>query len=94
MKTILELDLAGEIVFEYYHDENGNIPRAQKYNRNYLSPYLVGDVNFDSNIDVLDIVQCVNIILTYLLYVESADINQDTLIDILDIILIVNIILA
>ena len=94
MKTILELDLAGEIVFEYYHDENGNIPRAQKYNRNYLSPYLVGDVNFDSNIDVLDIVQCVNIILTNLLYVESADINQDTLIDILDIILIVNIILA
>ena len=94
MKTILELDIAGEIVFEYYHDENGNIPRAQKYNTNYLSSYLVGDANLDSYIDVLDILQCVNIILTNSVYIESADINQDTLIDILDIILIVNIILA
>jgi hypothetical protein len=93
MKTILELDPSGEIVFEYYHDENGNIPRAQKYDLTYLSGQLLGDINFDSQVDILDIVQCVNIILSTSDYIESADINQDTIIDILDIILIINIIL-
>ena len=93
MKTILELDSFGGIVFEYYYDGNGNIPRAQKYDHNYLLPQLTGDLNFDSHVDILDIVLCVNIILSSLDYIESADINQDTIIDILDIILIINIIL-
>lgn len=94
MKTILELNEVGEVEFEYYHDENGNLPRAQKYGVNYLSTYLVGDVNEDSLINILDIVQCVNIILNNSAYVENADLNQDNLIDILDIILIINIILV
>ena len=93
MKIILELNQLGEIVFEYHHDENGNIPRAQKYDLTYLSGELLGDINFDSQVDILDIVQCVNIILSTSDYIESADINQDTIIDILDIILIINIIL-
>ena len=94
MKTILELDESGQIVFEYYHDANGNLPRAQKYDQNYLSPYISGDINSDSNVDILDVVQCVNIILANSPYIENADLNQDNIIDILDIILIVNIILA
>ena len=94
MKTILELDESGLVVFEYYHDDNGNLPRAQKYTADYLSSYLAGDVNIDSYIDILDIVQCVNIILSNLSYIENADLNQDNIIDILDIILIVNIILV
>ena len=94
MKTILELNEIGEIIFEYYHDENGNLPRAQKYSTNYLSTYFPGDVNADSLVNILDIVQCVNIILDNLAYLENADLNQDALIDILDIILIINIILV
>ena len=94
MKTILELDESGQTVFEYYHDGNGNLPRAQKYDQNYLSAYISGDINSDSYVDILDIVQCVNIILSNLSYIENADLNQDNIIDVLDIILIVNIILV
>ena len=94
MRTILELNTSGEIVFEYYHNGNGHLPRAQKHDENYLSSNISGDVNLDFNVDILDIVQCVNIILANLAYIENANLNQDNIIDILDIILIVNIILA
>jgi hypothetical protein len=93
MKTILELNPSGEIVFEYYYNGNGNLPRSKKYNSNYLSPYSLGDVNSDYYVNILDIIDCVNIILTNSLYSESADINQDDIIDILDILLIINIII-
>ena len=93
MKTILELNPSGEIVFEYYYNGNGNLPRSKKYNSNYLSPYSVGDVNSDYYVNILDVIDCLNIILTNSLYYESADINQDNIIDILDILLIINIIL-
>jgi len=59
---------------------------------------IVGDVNNDSMINILDIIQTVNIILGANLnptYYElwAADLNQDDNIDILDIVLIVNMIL-
>ena len=60
---------------------------------------IVGDVNNDSLINILDIIQTVNIILganlnptDYELW--AADLNQDGNIDILDIVLIVNMILG
>jgi len=60
---------------------------------------IVGDVNNDSLINILDIIQTVNIILganlnptDYELW--AADMNQDGNIDILDIVLIVNMILG
>ncbi len=57
---------------------------------------LLGDLNGDTNINILDVIILVNIILgqepdPYELYV--GDVNEDGLINILDIILIVNIIL-
>lgn len=60
----------------------------------YCNP---GDINFDENIDILDIVLQVNIILGILEPTEeqtcAADINEDSHIDILDVVLLVNIIL-
>ena len=60
---------------------------------------IAGDVNNDSLINILDIIQTVNIILganlnptDYELW--AADMNQDGNIDILDIVLIVNMILG
>lgn len=55
--------------------------------------YDLGDVNFDSIINILDVIHTINIIL------ESsqnhyADMNEDCTVDILDIVLIVNIILG
>ena len=59
---------------------------------------IVGDVNSDSLINILDIIQTVNIILGSNLNptdyeIWAADLNQDGNIDILDIVLIVNTIL-
>lgn len=62
------------------------------------SDLVLGDINFDGMINVLDIVNLVNIILGVtsnpsddVLY--AADMNQDETIDVLDIVLTVNIVL-
>ena len=54
---------------------------------------LLGDVNFDGNLDILDVIMTINIILGILQENENADINQDNNINILDIIALSNIIL-
>jgi len=53
---------------------------------------LLGDLNNDDSVNVLDVVFLVNIILTQD-YTEPADINFDESIDVLDIVLLVNIII-
>ncbi len=59
--------------------------------------YIIGDINSDSAIDILDIVLIVNIILGVLepdeLQTLASDLNQDGMINILDVVQIVNIIL-
>lgn len=61
------------------------------------SVYIVavaGDVNEDSIVNILDVIQTVNMVLGSLPVNELADINQDGLVNVVDIILIVNIILT
>ena len=59
--------------------------------------FLMGDVNQDEIINILDIVQLINIILGNDpppgLEIDAGDLNGDDVINVLDIILIVNIIL-
>jgi len=59
---------------------------------NYPDQILLGDINEDGIINVLDVIQVVNLILS-LEFNELADVNLDNNIDVLDIVLIVNIIL-
>ena len=54
---------------------------------------IIGYINKNNFIDILDIVQIVNITLNSL-YNEVADINNDNIVNILDIVLLVNIILT
>lgn len=54
---------------------------------------LLGDINIDGEVNVLDVIQTVNIILGTSNYNELADINDDNMIDILDVVQLVNIIL-
>ena len=54
---------------------------------------MLGDINSDSLINVLDVVQLVNIILTNSSS-EAADLNQDNTINVQDIILLINLILG
>ena len=64
----------------------------------YSDDLLMGDINFDQSIDILDIVLCVNIVLGSSIpsqdQISLADLNDDNFINVLDIILLVNIILA
>lgn len=57
------------------------------------NPIVSGDINFDSLINVLDVVQLVNIILSNTSN-EAADLNQDNAINVQDIILLINLILG
>ena len=70
---------------------------AKNYIRNvviehYPDQILLGDLNSDGIINVLDVIQIVNLILS-LGFNELADVNTDDNIDVLDIVSLVNIIL-
>ena len=54
---------------------------------------LLGDINGDNIINVLDIVLLVNLIINNSNYMLQADLNTDSVVNVLDIVLLVNIIL-
>jgi len=95
---IFEVDMDGNNLWTYTYGENeadlyAIIARAQKYSIDYLDATLLGDINSDGVLNVLDIVSLVNIILTG----ETdplGDVNLDGDINILDVVILVNIILA
>tara|TARA_B100002051_G_scaffold32482_2_gene25359 strand:+ start:1662 stop:2996 length:1335 start_codon:yes stop_codon:yes gene_type:complete len=60
---------------------------------NTIQNNMIGDINNDSSIDILDVVLLVNIVLG-VDQADGADINQDDLINILDVVQLINIILA
>ena len=68
--------------------------RGQFYGQFEISNnYMLGDINLDNTLDVLDIVLLINIILDEEEFVEIADLNEDLMLNILDIVILVNIIL-
>jgi len=93
---IFEVTNDGNVVWEYTHPGNNILlARAQKYSYDYFdSQTLMGDVNEDGIINVLDIILTVNIVLGASEFSDNADINQDGLINVLDIVSLVNIILG
>ena len=92
------------VIIDNFYNEVGRITlnsglntSAKNYIRNiiienYPDQILLGDVNEDGIINVLDVIQVVNLILS-LEFNQLADINSDSNIDVLDIVSIVNIIL-
>ena len=94
------VDTGIETIPIYYYliayDENFNVSDAS--NTLVYSSEVVGDINQDFNVNILDIVIIIDVILDnyyggqvvpdYIL--NSCDINEDGMIDILDIVLIVN----
>ena len=54
------------------------------------SANLLGDINYDNTLNVLDIVLLVNLILENSNYIIEADMNMDSIINILDIVILVN----
>jgi len=56
-------------------------------------PYLIGDINLDDVVNVVDIILIVNMIMGDIIIEESADINNDGVVNIIDIVLLVQFIL-
>ena len=93
---IVEVDPEGNHVWEYqYVSQSGSpwIARAQKYSIDYVNNEILGDLNGDATLNVLDIVILANYILTDDEYYSSGDLNQDGLLNVLDIVLLANVIL-
>jgi hypothetical protein len=88
----------GEIVWDFYFESgiaSHWIARAQKYPIDYLeADVLLGDVNNDGFINILDVVTTVNIVLGQADWMDAADFNSDGVINVLDIVSIVNVIMA
>ena len=86
----------------FYLESNGVDPTAFYYDFKQNSTYYVGsqdcpslgDVNGDSNVDILDVVSMVNFVLGNIDEISCADYNQDENIDILDIVNVVSLILG
>ena len=79
------------ILYVPYNEGDENLPLGDIEN-------LMGDVNFDSELNVLDVVLIVGYILDSQYFSDDqiliADINEDETIDILDIVVIINQILS
>ena len=93
---IFEVTDGHEIVWEYnFGSGNAFIARAQKYSTYYLngvfSDYNIGDVNFDGNHDVIDILLATDMYIGYgYLPSPPADLNQDGIVDEEDIQFLIN----
>ena len=87
------IDLDGEYCYEInLTDEVGNeliTSMEQCIEINSEAPYILGDVNDDGAINILDIVIIVSLILNGGEYTNIADMNQDGQINILDIVVLV-----
>jgi hypothetical protein len=80
------------LINDSYLIEINIIPRQESSQNYFINNYLLGDVNEDNNIDVLDVVLTVNIVFNNN-YNFSSDLNQDEQVNIQDIVLLVNLIL-
>ena len=94
---IEEVTESGSVVWSYSQSgANANIARAQRYPLDYFDAVddaLLGDINEDGVLNILDIVSLVNLVLSNN-YEASGDINGDGLLNILDIVSLVNLILG
>ena len=94
---ILEVTDEGIIVWEYTDIATSNtvIARSQKYALDYFddSDSLLGDINGDDILNILDLVSLVNLVLSDD-YIVLGDLNEDGILNILDIVLLANLILS
>ena len=93
---ITEVNTFGQIVYSYeYPSSNAIIARASKYSPGFFdSTYILGDVNGDETIDILDVVQTVNIVLGSMDPTSAADLNEDGIVNVLDVIQLINVIIG
>lgn len=93
---ILEVDMDGNVIWEYQYESgigSSWIARAQKYSPDYLMDIMLGDLNGDGTLNILDIVILANLILSGDTSNLAGDLNQDGFQNILDVVILINLIL-
>ena len=80
------------IEHQWYPEFNIQCARALKYGYDYFDNNILGDINSDDQINVLDVIIVVNLILENS-FNELGDMNEDGILNILDIIDLINLIL-
>jgi len=91
---VFEISGDGEILWQFNPAGVDMVARATKYPTDYLEQSILGDINNDDIVNILDVVLLVNIVLGAMEDDSSGDLNEDEIINILDIVLLVNIILG
>ena len=94
--TIIEVDSEGNELWSFTHEGESSywIARCEKYSPDYLGNLLLGDMNSDGSLNVLDVVILANLILDGETSNPIGDLNQDGSQNILDIVILVNLILG
>ena len=97
---IFEIDSLGRTVWEYEHSGAGNtmIARAQKYSIEFFGgidssgfpDYVVGDINFDSAIDVHDLLYVLDMYYGFYPKSPPADYSEDSFINFEDVRVFIN----
>ena len=86
-----EKDLQGIGIWALGYDDNYN--ELWDVLENHFASYQIGDVNFDQDINIQDVIVVVSHIINSESYTVNADLNNDGYIDILDILILINIVL-
>ena len=84
-------NLQGIGIWALGYDDN-NLELWESLETNFAN-FLLGDINFDNQINIQDVIFLVNIILDNIPNQAEADLNQDNLSDILDILILINLII-
>ena len=93
--TIIEVDSEENELWSFTHEGESSywIARCEKYSPDYLGNLLLGDMNSDGSLNVLDVVILANLILDGDTSNPIGDLNQDGSQNILDIVILINLIL-
>ena len=86
-----EKDLQGIGIWALGYDDNYN--ELWDVLENHFASYQIGDVNFDQDINIQDVIVVVSHIINSESYTVNADLNNDGYIDVLDILILINIVL-
>ena len=77
---IFEVEINGNIVWEYNHPEGNMIARAQKFTLplDAIFPdFIAGDTNYDGELNIYDIIYIADVYLGYVNWNPPSDYNQD-----------------
>ena len=88
--SVIDIKNITESYQDYWYTYQGDINRTGSY---IFNGSIHGDVNYDGNVNVQDIVITLNMILGEIEPSISADLNSDGIVNVLDVVILVNIIL-